>query len=103
MGENLKAVVLIFRRFKSYYKDYVAQFVLSALGMVMASVGTAAVPWLVKPVLDYIFIEKNEALLYLLPFAVIVVYFIKGLGTFMQAYFTAYIGQDIVRRFRYKL
>ncbi len=53
--------------------------------------------------LNKIFIEKNKDLLYLLPYAIIAIYFLKGLGTFLQAYFTAYIGQDIVRRFREKL
>ena len=53
--------------------------------------------------LDIIFIEKNENLLYLLPYAIIFVYFLKSLGTYLQAYFTAFIGQDIVRRFREKL
>jgi len=34
---------------------------------------------------------------------VVIIYFTKGLGTFLQAYYTAYIGQDVVRRFRDKL
>jgi len=93
----------IFARFKSYYKDYYFQFAIAILGMILAAIGTSASAYLVKPVLDKIFVEKNETLLYLLPYAIIFVYFIKGLGTYLQAYFTAFIGQDIVRRFREKL
>ncbi len=91
----------VFKRFKSFYKEYIPQFVIAIIGMIMASVGTAVSAWLVKPVLDYIFIQKDETLLYLLPYAIIAIYFIKSLGVYLQAYFTAYIGQDIVRRFRY--
>lgn len=91
----------VFKRFKSFYKEYMPQFIIAIIGMIMASVGTAVSAWLVKPVLDYIFIQKDETLLYILPYAIIAIYFIKSLGVYLQAYFTAYIGQDIVRRFRY--
>lgn len=94
---NLKDVI---KRFLPYLKDYIPQFGLSFLGMILASGGTAASAWLVEPVLNKIFVEKNETLLYILPYAIIFVYFLKNLGTFMQAYFTAYIGQDTIRRFR---
>ncbi|MCR8689985.1 MULTISPECIES: ABC transporter ATP-binding protein [Campylobacter] len=102
MGENMDGIVEVFRRFKSYYKEYIPQFAISIIGMIMASVGTAVSAWLVKPVLDYIFIQKDENLLYLLPYAIIAIYFLKSLGIYLQVYFTAYIGQDMVRRFRHK-
>lgn len=97
---NLKDVL---RRFSPYFKDYIPQFALAILGMLLASGGTAASAWVIEPVLNKIFIDKNKELLYLLPYAIVVIYFLKGLGTFLQAYFTAFIGQDVVRRFREKL
>lgn len=97
----MDGITEVFKRFKSFYKEYIPQFIIAIIGMIMASVGTAVSAWLVKPVLDYIFIQKDETLLYLLPYAIIAIYFIKSLGVYLQAYFTAYIGQDIVRRFRY--
>ncbi len=98
----MDGIVEVFKRFKSYYKEYIPQFTISIIGMIMASVGTAVSAWLVKPVLDYIFIQKDENLLYLLPYAIIAIYFLKSLGIYLQVYFTAYIGQDMVRRFRHK-
>lgn len=71
--------------------------------MILAAAGTALTAYMIKPVLDRIFIEKNEHLLYLLPFGLVGVYAIKSLGTYLQAYYSAYIGQDIVRRIRDKL
>jgi len=102
MGKNMK-LTKILGRFKPYFKDYLRQFCLVALGMLMASGGTAATAWIIDPVLNKIFVEKNKDLLYILPYAVVIIYFTKGLGTFLQAYYTAYIGQDVVRRFRDKL
>ncbi|AQW82536.1 ABC transporter ATP-binding protein [Campylobacter pinnipediorum] len=93
----------VLKRFKSYFKDYIPYFILAFIGMILASGGSAATAWLVQPVLDKIFVEKNRELLYILPYAIILVYFLKNAGTFMQAYYTAYIGQDTIRRFRDEL
>jgi len=71
--------------------------------MILSAIGTTATAYIIKPVLDKIFIEHNEALLTLLPFAVVLVYIIKGGGGFLQVYYASFIGQDIVRRIRDKL
>lgn len=93
----------VLKRFGPYFKDYIPHFIFAIIGMALASGGTAASAYLVEPVLNKIFVEKNEKLLYLLPCAIIAIYVIKNIGTFMQAYFTAYIGQDTIRRFREKM
>lgn len=93
----------VLKRFGPYFKDYIPHFILAFIGMGLASGGTAVSAYLVEPVLNKIFVEKNETLLYLLPCAIIAIYLLKNIGTFMQAYFTAYIGQDTIRRFREKM
>lgn len=93
----------VLKRFGPYFKDYIPHFILAFIGMGLASGGTAVSAYLVEPVLNKIFVEKNETLLYLLPCAIIAIYVLKNIGTFMQAYFTAYIGQDTIRRFREKM
>lgn len=93
----------VLKRFGPYFKDYIPHFIFAIIGMGLASGGTAVSAYLVEPVLNKIFVEKNEKLLYLLPCAIIAIYVIKNIGTFMQAYFTAYIGQDMIRRFREKM
>ena len=90
----------VLKRFGPYFKDYIPHFIFAIIGMGLASGGTAVSAYLVEPVLNKIFVEKNEKLLYVLPCAIIAIYVIKNIGTFMQAYFTAYIGQDTIRRFR---
>ncbi len=93
----------VLKRFGPYFKDYIPHFIFAIIGMGLASGGTAVSAYLVEPVLNKIFVEKNEKLLYILPCAIIAIYVIKNIGTFMQAYFTAYIGQDTIRKFREKM
>ena len=94
MGKDsgrMNGLRLLLERFGPYFKDYIPQFVFAIIGMLAASLGAAASAYLVKPVLDEIFIAKDENLLYLLPYAIIAVYVIKEAGRYTQAYFTAYI------------
>ncbi len=100
MNSSLK---LILKRFSPYFKDYIPYFIFAIIGMILASSGTAVSAYLVKPLLDKIFIAKDKEMLNLLPYAIIAVYFAKESGRYMQAYFTAYIGHDIIRRFRNKI
>ncbi len=68
--------------------------------MILTAVGTSASAYLVKPVLDEIFLKKDEAALAILPWLIIVVYAMKGGGAFLQSYYTEHIGQDIIRKIR---
>jgi len=95
-------VLNFFKDYLPYYKNYKKEIFLAVLGMFLVSIATAAVAYLIKPVLDKIFIEKNETMLYLLPLAIVATYFFKGIGRFLQEYYVNYIGEDIVRLIRDK-
>ena len=90
------------KEYLSYYKNYKKEIFLALIGMLLVSFSTATIAWLIKPVLDKIFIAKNETMLYILPLAIIFVYFLKALGAFLQQYYVSYIGEDIVRQIRNK-
>jgi len=93
-------VLAFLRQYFPYFRDYRKQFLLGFLAMAVAAGSTAAVAYLVRPVLDDIFIAKNAAMLAVLPLLVIAAYAGKGLGTFAQVYFISYVGNDIIRRLK---
>ncbi|RPJ18673.1 MAG: ABC transporter ATP-binding protein, partial [Desulfobacteraceae bacterium] len=66
--------------------------------------GTTAISaYLIKPALDDVFINKDARMLRLIPVAVIIVYFLRGLGLYGQEYLMSYVGQNIIRRLRNRL
>ncbi|OQW98844.1 MAG: lipid A export permease/ATP-binding protein MsbA [Desulfobacteraceae bacterium A6] len=66
--------------------------------------GTTAVSaYLIKPALDDVFISKDPRMLRLIPVAVIIVYFLRGLGIYGQEYLMSHVGQNIIRRLRNRL
>jgi len=93
----------LFKYFLPYMSAYKKEFTFAILGMIAVAIGTTATAHILKPVLDDIFINKDEEMLKLIPFAIIGVFAIKSLGRFVQTYYTVYIGNDIVRKLRDKL
>jgi subfamily B ATP-binding cassette protein MsbA len=89
-----------FIQYIPYYKGYKKEFIFAIIGTIFASIGTAGTAYVMKPLLDDIFINKDETMLYLIPFMVILIYFAKGMGKFVQVYFISFIGQDIIRKVR---
>jgi subfamily B ATP-binding cassette protein MsbA len=61
---------------------------------------TAAQAWLVKPVLDGIFINKDVWLLQVLPIAIVAVSLFKGLSNYGQAYLMSYAGNRVIKNIR---
>lgn len=93
----------VLKRFKHYFKDYKLRFFLAIIGMILASVGTAGSAKIIEPILNKIFVEKDVTLLYILPFGVFALYFIKNLGLYMQTINMGFIGIEITRRLRQKI
>jgi subfamily B ATP-binding cassette protein MsbA len=69
----------------------------------MISAATTATGYLIKPVIDDIFVNKDTTGLVLLPLFVVAVFLIKGVGSYGQEYFMNYVGEDIIRRLRNRL
>lgn len=79
------------------------RLVLAMLCMLVMAAATSATAFLVKPVLDDIFIKRDASMLKLLPFAVVIVFLARGFAMYGQEYLMNYVGEGIIRRLRNQL
>jgi len=93
----------LLKQYLPYLVGYKSQFFFAVLGMIAVAVGTAGSAQLIKPVLDDVFINKDKEMLTLIPFLLVGVFTLKGIGKYIQTYYTSYIGQDVVRKLRDRL
>ncbi|MEA1967785.1 MAG: ABC transporter ATP-binding protein [Thermodesulfobacteriota bacterium] len=70
------------------------------LCMVVVAAATSASAYLVKPMLDDIFINKDKTKLFFVPAAAILVFFLKGMGSYGQEYLMNYVGERVIKQFR---
>ncbi len=93
----------IIERMMAYLKPYWKRLLFSFVCMVGVGALSALVAYLIKPALDDIFIHKNKHMLILLPIAIVLTYFFKGLFTYLQGYQTHYIAEKILFDIRTQL
>jgi subfamily B ATP-binding cassette protein MsbA len=91
------------RRLAPYLKDYKGRIALSFLGGLIGAAAYGAVMYLIKDVINEIFIAKDETMLRVLPAIVIVLFFLVGIGRYVQVYELQWVGLDVVRRLRDRL
>ena len=79
---------------------YRIQLVTASLCMVVVAAANGSMAFLVKPVIDDIFVARDREMLILIPGLAVLVFLLKGMGTFGSEYLMNYIGERIIRFFR---
>ncbi|MCB0336140.1 MAG: lipid-A-disaccharide synthase, partial [Bdellovibrionales bacterium] len=90
----------VLSRLISYLGRYKSQFYLSLFCMVLFGASDGAIPFLVKHILDGVFSEQNENLLYVLPVILIVFAVLRAGVDIGQHFILTRIGHNIVRDIR---
>ena len=101
--ESRKDSLRIYQRILALVKSQWPRLLVAMLCMMLVALLTAATAYLVKPVLDEIFFKKDIRMLKLLPFAIIILYILRGAAYFGQAYLMNYVGHSIIKRLRDEL
>jgi subfamily B ATP-binding cassette protein MsbA len=92
-----------FFRLLRYVRPYRGRFIAAFACSGMVAALTGAYAWLVRPVLDGIFIEKNEGLLLVLPLALLGVAVLKAAFSYGQVYLMSYVGNRVITDIRQQL
>ena len=93
----------IYRRLLQFVVPYRIRLLLAGFCMVMVAATTGTSALLMKNVVDDIFTHHNVAMLRLLPLAVLLLYFVKGIGNYGQEYLLFWVGQRVVHDLRNRL
>lgn len=91
------------RRLMAVLKPYRGKLLLAMIGMVIVGGFNALQAYMVKPLLDEIFFQRNAQLLHLLPLGLLAIFFIKGIFYFLYSYILEMVGQSVIRDFRNKI
>ncbi len=94
---------LLSRIFSEYVKSQRKGILIALSCMIVVSITTAMNAWLLKPVLDEIFLNKNATMLYIIPAAVFLNALLKGAASFYQSSTMKMIGQKILTDIQLRL
>jgi subfamily B ATP-binding cassette protein MsbA len=91
------------RRILNHIMQHRSRLIMAGICSLMISAATTTMGYLIKPVIDDIFVNQDTTGLLILPLVVIGVFLIKGLGRYGQEYYLNYVGEDIIRHLRNQL
>jgi len=91
------------RQLLAYIKDQWGKLTLAMICMVVVAGTTSATAFIVKPVLDDVFLNKNEFMLKLMPLLIMLIYTLRGAGMYGQEFLMQYVGETIIKRLRSNL
>ena len=96
MIQNNSTRSILLRIFKNYIHRHSKKVFISILCMILVSATTAINAWMMQPVLDDIFINKDKSLLVIIPLAIFLIALIKGLSSYIQSVMMSFVGYKIV-------
>lgn len=90
----------LYRRLLAFLKPYRKKLIIAMICMAIVSATSALYAYMVKNVIDDIFVKKDATMLYFIPLGVVLLFFVKGLFFYLQAYFMGFIGQRVITNIR---
>ncbi|MBN9670070.1 ABC transporter ATP-binding protein [Roseibium aggregatum] len=89
-------VQLVKRLFGENFKTYFPKYALAFVFMGLIAATTAASAWIMRDVINEVFVNKDEAMVYVIAAAVLVIFSVKGVATFGQMVVLSRVGNLIV-------
>ena len=96
MNQNSSNYYILSRIFENYVKKHSRKLIISIICMIIVSATTALNAWMMQPVLDDIFIDKNESLILIIPLAILLIAVIKGISSYIQSVLMSFVGYRLV-------
>jgi subfamily B ATP-binding cassette protein MsbA len=88
------------RRYWPYLKNYKFYYFLVFIGIILTVTATAATAQIMQPLMDEMFIERDETMLIYIPLSLIGIYAIKSIGRYLQSVYMSYIGLHVISLLR---
>ena len=87
---------VIFKRlYNQYTSKFIFKIVLAALLSVLVAISTSATAWLLDPAIEKIFINKDQTLIILIPFAIILAFTTKGISLYFAKLIMINVGEEV--------
>jgi len=92
-----------YQRLLRYVRPYSGVFTVAVIGMFVVAGGETAFAWLMKPLMDQGFVDRDASALLLLPFQLIGILAVRAVGQFFDSYALDWVGRQIIFDLRQSL
>jgi len=92
-----------YRALLSLAFEHKAYFGLAVLGMLVFAASDAAFAYLMKPMLDEGFIDRDPLIIKLVPLAIVAIFLVRMIAVFLRTYCMDFIGRSVINTLRQQM
>ena len=85
----------ILRLYQGYTKRFLGKIIISFFLSMIVAASTSSIAWLLDPAIKKLFIEKDQALILIIPFAIILAFSSKGISLYLAKVLMIGVAEDI--------
>ena len=89
-----------YRKLLSLAFEHKLYFLLAVIGMIIFAVSDAVFAYLMKPLLDDGFIDRDPTVIKWLPVAMVLIFMVRMVAIFLRGYCMSYIGRNVINTLR---
>ncbi len=91
-------IEILKRLYKDYTKKYLNKIILAVFFSILVAASTSATAWLLDPAIDKIFLNKDQSLLLLIPFFIIIAFATKGISLYMAKVLMINVAEEVKKK-----
>ena len=86
------------RLYRDYTKYYIGKIFLAVIFSILVAGSTSATAYLLDPAIDKIFLNKDQSLLILIPFLIIIAFATKGISLYMAKFLMINVAEEVKKK-----
>mgnify|MGYP005689689917 FL=1 len=99
----MKKTATLKRLFNEYTKKYIKKIAIAVFFSLLVAASTSSIAWLLDPAIDKIFIQKDQSLLIIIPFLIIIAFTTKGVSLYLAKVIMINVGEDIKKKLQFDM
>ncbi len=91
-------IQILRRLYQEYTKEHLSKILLAVFFSILVAASTSATAWLLDPAIDKIFLNKDQSLLLLIPFFIILAFATKGISLYMAKVLMINVAEEVKKK-----
>ena len=91
------------RLYHDYTKKYLSKIIIALLFSILVAGSTSSIAWLLDPAIKKLFIEKDQSLLFLIPFLIVLAFTTKGVSSYVAKINMITISEEVKKKLQFDM
>jgi len=90
----------VYRRLLGYLRPHLPKVLIGFVAMLAVAASQTGLAAVMKPLLDESFVARHESTIRVMPFAIVGLFLLRGVATFVSTYTMNWVGRQVIKRLR---